>query len=139
VPENTVSMATSTVSRLAPVTARDGVDTRKQENWGMTEVVNRETICQVDMITGLGLPTVNSGNTSIEQTANAEGQFEYYECDQCDCCGVGADLYNARCARCSDLGEEVDDDFRPYGQDVESEPDDDFYNQYLDIDDEFDF
>jgi hypothetical protein len=132
-------MATLTVSRLAPVTARDGVDTRKQENWGSTEVVNWETICRSDMIIGLGMPTVKSGNTSNELTASAVAHSEEDECDQCECCGVRSDLYNARCERCTDLGEEVYDDFRPYGEDIESEPDDEFYNQYLDIDDDFDF
>ena len=36
-------MATSTVSRLAPANARDGVDTRKQDNWGTAAAVNQET------------------------------------------------------------------------------------------------
>jgi len=137
-------MATSTVSRLAPVTARDGVDTRKQENWGSTEVVNWETICRSDMIIGLGMPTAKSGNTSTELTADTVAHSEEDECagmDQCECCGVQMDLYNARCERCTDLGEEVYDDFRPYGEDEddESEPEEEFYNHYLDVDDDFDF
>ena len=36
-------MATSIVSRLAPVTARDGVDTRKKDNCGMAAAMNQET------------------------------------------------------------------------------------------------
>jgi hypothetical protein len=50
-------MATSTVSRLAPVTARDGVDTRKKENCGTAEAVMQET-------TRLG-----ENHVRIEQTA----------------------------------------------------------------------
>lgn len=36
-------MATHGTHRLAPETARDGVDTRKQENWESVATVNRET------------------------------------------------------------------------------------------------
>jgi hypothetical protein len=43
VSDKTVCMATSTVSRLASVTARDGVDTRNKDNWGSAEAVNQET------------------------------------------------------------------------------------------------
>lgn len=36
-------MATLRVTRPAPVTARDGVDTRKKDNWGSAAAVNQET------------------------------------------------------------------------------------------------
>ena len=46
-------MATSIVSRLAPVTARDGVNTRKQANWARVAAQPRKTICRSDTIIGL--------------------------------------------------------------------------------------
>lgn len=49
------------MSRLAPVTARDGVDTRNKENR-----YNRETICRSDMIIGSGVPTVHWGDMMME-------------------------------------------------------------------------
>ena len=53
-------MATSIVSRLAPVTARDGVNTRKQVNWASAAARPQETICRSDAIIGLGNPAVNN-------------------------------------------------------------------------------
>lgn len=47
-------MATSTVSRLASVTARDGVNTRTKVNWASAVARPRKTICRSDMIIGLG-------------------------------------------------------------------------------------
>jgi hypothetical protein len=47
------------------VTARDGVDTRKKENWARVAAkapVAQETICRSDMINGLGLPAAQLGN-----------------------------------------------------------------------------
>ena len=44
------------MTRLAPVTARDGVDTRNKENRSI-----RETICRSDTIIGSGVPTVHWG------------------------------------------------------------------------------
>ena len=53
-------MATSTVSRLAPVTARDGVNTRKKENWARVATQPQKTICRSDTIIGLGNPAVTN-------------------------------------------------------------------------------
>ena len=53
-------MATSTVSRLAPATARDGVDTRKKVNWARAVAQPRKTICRSDAIIGLGNPAVTN-------------------------------------------------------------------------------
>ena len=47
-------MATSCNTRLAPVTARDGVDTRKKVNWASVATQPRKTICRSDAIIGLG-------------------------------------------------------------------------------------
>jgi len=53
-------MATSIVSRLAPVTARDGVDTRKKVNWVSAAAQPQKTICRSDVIIGLGNPAVTN-------------------------------------------------------------------------------
>jgi hypothetical protein len=53
-------MATSTVPRLAPATARDGVDTRKKVNWARAVAQPRKTICRSDAIIGLGNPAVTN-------------------------------------------------------------------------------
>ena len=53
-------MATSTVSRLAPANARDGVNTRKQENWASIAMQTQKTICRSDTIIGLGNPAVTN-------------------------------------------------------------------------------
>ena len=50
-------MATSQESRLAPETARDGVDTRTKENWGSVATVNRETTSLRGVAQGLGEQT----------------------------------------------------------------------------------
>jgi hypothetical protein len=59
-------MATSTVSRLAPVTARDGVDTRNQDNWESAAAVNLET-------TSMGATRVQGGQTA----ALTEEEFSF--------------------------------------------------------------
>ena len=55
-------MATSKDARLAPVNAREGVNTRKQGNWASAVARPRETICRSDMIIGLGCPTAQWGD-----------------------------------------------------------------------------
>ena len=47
-------MASTRHTRLAPVTARDGVDTRKKVNWASVATQPRKTICRSDAIIGLG-------------------------------------------------------------------------------------
>jgi len=53
-------MASLRNSRLAPVTARDGVNTRKQVNWATAAARPQETICRSDVIIGLGNPAVTN-------------------------------------------------------------------------------
>ena len=84
-------MATSTVSRLAPANARDGVNTRKQVNWATAAAGTRETICRSDMIIGLGNPAVtnwgdmmtgmycNSRSTAAPVTSTKSCALRLYE------------------------------------------------------------
>jgi hypothetical protein len=68
VPGKTVFMATSTVSRLASVTARDGVNTRTKVNWATAVAGPRKTICRSDMIIGLG-------KLAVEQSYNGTAKW----------------------------------------------------------------
>jgi hypothetical protein len=61
-------MATSNVSRLASVTARDGVNTRTKVNWATAVARPRETICRSDMIIGLG-------QLAVEQSYNGSAAW----------------------------------------------------------------
>ena len=56
--EKTDSMATLGQTRLAPVTARDGVDTRKKVKKVTFAKETLETICRSDVINGLGQSAV---------------------------------------------------------------------------------
>lgn len=79
--EQTDSMATLTVSRLASETARDGVDTRKKD---IAENEHCEDNLSVDPITDLGQPAVEEG----------------YEDDSCEECG-----HQSECVFANHLGE----------------------------------
>ncbi len=85
-------MATSHVSRLAPANARDGVDTRKKDNWASIAMQTRKTICRSDTIIGLGNPAVtNWGDMmtgvytqSIQPISRAERSVVALYCDMAD-------------------------------------------------------
>jgi len=62
-------MATSIVSRLAPVTARDGVDTRKKDNCGTAAAVKQETTSLV----GLGQGGQSAASYLAPPGAEKEG------------------------------------------------------------------
>lgn len=62
-------MATLRVPRLAPVTARDGVDTRKKVNWASAAAQPRKTICRSDAIIGL------DGQTAVYEHGAAWGDI----------------------------------------------------------------
>lgn len=55
-------MASRNYNSWHSATARDGVNTRKKENWARVAARPQETVCRLDSINGLGLPAAQLGN-----------------------------------------------------------------------------
>lgn len=74
-------MATSTVSRLASVNARDGVNTRTKVNWATAVARPQKTICRSDMIIGLGQLAVEQSYNGTAKWGDIMTDRVFVQCD----------------------------------------------------------
>lgn len=104
-------MANRSHDRLAPVTARDGVDTRKQENSEVPcEVLGGDNL-SVDAITGLGQPAVERGYCGCGFLREAREGLCGYCCteltldpNRCGKCQYSTDKsHGGLCGYCADI------------------------------------
>jgi hypothetical protein len=91
-------MASQSHTRLAPVTARDGVDTRNKDNCETAEAVTQETLAR-EVNTGVAV-VLESCDDWYELCEAHISTEELPSLDHCRECGDGGEIFDDLCVAC---------------------------------------